>query len=287
MVHLLSGSVEWRGGGWESRNRLLRRLGRPAPRVERWLLRLLNRSSLIVVMGSGAAGDLRSKGIAAEKIVIRPGAVDPSRFGRFGRFGRGEQTYDVVTVTRLEPHKRVQDVLVAATMLRRAFPGLRVAVAGEGPSRPELEALARRLRLDDIVDFLGFVDDVAALYQNSAVFALASETEGVSIAVAEAMMSELPVVSTPVGDNPDLVVDGVTGFLIPVGDTRMLADRVGLLLRNEAALFAFGARARSSVQSSLSLAAARRHYSELLSPAGAAMSDHQRSRRHATRAVPR
>lgn len=110
---------------------------------------------------------------------------------------------------------------------------LRVIVVGDGPSRDELESQARRL--PGIVWFAGERSDIPALMKMMGVFVLPSLGEGVSNTILEAMSAGLPVVASDVGGNPELVEDGVTGRLFPVGDDEALA-RVLLPLIDDARL---------------------------------------------------
>lgn len=110
---------------------------------------------------------------------------------------------------------------------------LRVIVIGDGPLRRKLEDRARRL--GGMVWFAGERSDVPALMALMGVFVLPSLGEGISNTVLEAMSAGLPVVASDVGGNPELVEDGVTGRLFPVGDDKALA-RVLLPLIDDATL---------------------------------------------------
>ena len=99
---------------------------------------------------------------------------------------------------------------------------LRVIVIGDGPMRRELEDRARHL--GGMVWFAGERSDVPALMTLMGVFVLPSLGEGISNTILEAMSAGLPVVASDVGGNPELVEDGVTGRLFPVGDDKALAE---------------------------------------------------------------
>jgi glycosyltransferase involved in cell wall biosynthesis len=112
-------------------------------------------------------------------------------------------------------------------MLIRAFAGLaarwpklELHIVGDGPERAALETLAKQLGLADMVKFLGFRSDVDALLAQSHVFVLTSLSEGIPMAILEAMKSGLPVVATRVGGVPATVQEGVTGLLVESGDER-------------------------------------------------------------------
>ena len=85
-------------------------------------------------------------------------------------------------------------------------------------------------------------DKVLELLQSAALFTIPSYAEGLPIAMLEAMAAGLPVVATPVGGIPDVIVDGVNGFLVPVGQSQPLAEKIGLLLKDESLRQQMGAR---------------------------------------------
>jgi glycosyltransferase involved in cell wall biosynthesis len=99
-----------------------------------------------------------------------------------------------------------------------ALPDVELLMVGDGPLRPELEALARELGIAERVRFLGIRRDVADLLRASDAFALTSVSEAASLTLLEAMATGLPVVVTAVGGNPEIVRGGVDGLLVPRGD---------------------------------------------------------------------
>ena len=157
------------------------------------------------------------------------------------------------TVARLVPVKDVDLLLEAAALLRGDFPELRVVVVGDGPERGRLQAAAAERGLAEVVRFAGWVDDVAAALAGVDVFALTSVFEGgVSLSVVEAMALELPVVATDAGGVAEVVVDGVTGYVVPRGGERAdvaaaLAAKIGLLLRDPPARRRLGAAGAARV----------------------------------------
>jgi glycosyltransferase involved in cell wall biosynthesis len=95
-------------------------------------------------------------------------------------------------------------------------------VAGEGPQRPGLEALAQRIA-PGRVRFLGSVADPRAAYAASDVVVLSSRTEGLPAVLIEAGLAGLPVIATDVGYVRDIVIDGETGFLVPPDDAEAMS----------------------------------------------------------------
>jgi glycosyltransferase involved in cell wall biosynthesis len=146
----------------------------------------------------------------------------------------------VLSVARLHAQKGLED-LVAATALLRNEPDMHVVVAGDGPEHARLRAAVDRAGLGGRFHLLGNRDDVPALLSRADLFVLSSRFEGLPSGVIEAMAAGLPVVATRAGGVPELVDDGVTGWLAPVGQPLALADAVRGALRSD--LVAMGAAA--------------------------------------------
>ena len=176
----------------------------------------------VVCVSEDAARLTARAGIAAKKVGTLWNGVDVSRFDFTGARAGGP----AVTVARLSPEKDIETLLRAAAVVVRAQPAFRLEVAGDGPCRPALTALTRDLGLAGHVRFLGEVRDVPALLAGASLFVLPSLVEGVSLTLLEAMSRGLPVVATRVGGNPEVVVDGVTGVLVPPRDADALAGAV-------------------------------------------------------------
>lgn len=261
LYHELGGPYEWSGGGWQGDNRLLRRLPIPVPALEALLLHIVRSFTFVGVMGARGGGALSAHGVDPAHIRILPGSVDLDRFRPSE--GKKPGAYSFVTVSALIPLKRVEDFLEAIVRVRRARAGVTAAVVGAGPLERELLHRAERLGLREAVDFLGFREDVETVLKDSHVFVLTSRQEGLSIAITEAMASQLPVVATDVGEAADLVRDGETGFLFSVGDVDALAGRM-LELYDDADLRArLGSSGRKAV-SRLDRSAVAEAYREIL-----------------------
>lgn len=111
--------------------------------------------------------------------------------------------------------------------------------------------------------FLGLRDDLAEIYPLMEVFLLSSLTEGISVTLLEAMAAGVPAVATEVGGNPEIVVDGITGYLVPLNDEARMAERIVRLLEEPALAAGLGARGRQRVLESFSFDAMLARYQEL------------------------
>ena len=132
-------------------------------------------------------------------------------------------------VGRLWPQKRVRDAIWAVEVIRNIKPKIMLLVIGDGPDRMDLIDYAEKVEIVDRIRFLGHREDVPRLMAAMDVLVLPSEFEGMPNAAMEAMNAALPVVASDIPVNNELVVDGETGFLVPVGDTKALANRVNRL----------------------------------------------------------
>src|SRR2546429_632563 len=135
----------------------------------------------------------------------------------------------LVHVSNFRPVKRVRDLVRVFAGIRREVPATLVLV-GDGPDRDAAVQETDRLKLRRDVRFFGKVDNVADILRGSDLFLLPSETESFGLAALEAMACAVPVLASAVGGMPEVVVDGETGFLTPVGDVdAMIAHGVRVL----------------------------------------------------------
>jgi glycosyltransferase involved in cell wall biosynthesis len=150
-------------------------------------------------------------------------AIDP-------RFG----PHMIFACRQLFPRKGIRFLIQAAAELKPRFPDLKVVLAGDGFERVDLVRLAEELGLVEDVHFLGWVPnaDLPPYYRAAAVSVIPSLEEGFGIPAAEAMGCEIPVVASDAGGLPEVVEDGVTGIIVPRGDSHALAEAIASLLED-------------------------------------------------------
>jgi glycosyltransferase involved in cell wall biosynthesis len=169
-----------------------------------------------------------------------------------GRIGLDDDGPVVAIVGRLAPVKDHELFIRAAALLASSHPDLTVVVAGDGPLRSELERTAKA-RLGGRVRFLGWVQDLEALYAAVDVIALTSKNEGTPVALIEAGAARRVVVATDVGGVRDVVQDGATGYVVPAASAQAVSDAVSRLLSDPQRRREMGARAREWVRDRFSL----------------------------------
>jgi glycosyltransferase involved in cell wall biosynthesis len=169
-----------------------------------------------------SARALREKdGFVRRTIEVIPNGVDLPRYAAVdcaatrAALGLDPARRYVVTIARFHPVKDHRTLLHGFAEVARVRPDVDLLLVGDGPLRPDLERQSAELGIADRVRFMGVRDNVASILRASDVFALTSVSEAASITLLEAMASELPVVITAVGGNPEIVRDGTDGLLVP------------------------------------------------------------------------
>jgi L-malate glycosyltransferase len=168
-----------------------------------------------------------------KEIEVIPNFVDPARFRRHDSpyaHLLGETGDKLLChVSNFRPVKRIMDVLGVFERVSKVVPS-RMAMIGDGPDRSRAEAYCRERGLRDRVFFLGNVPNLEEVIGAANVFLLPSEAESFGMAALEAMASEVPVIATAAGGLPEVVIEGETGFLLPVGDVDAMAERAIAIL---------------------------------------------------------
>lgn len=194
-----------------------------------------------------------SNGVDVAAFTPDPEAVEGAR----RRWGIPAAAPVVGQVAVFRHQKRLDLWLEAASAIRRQHPETRFLLVGDGPLRSEVETHARALDLSDVLILPGLQTDVASLLGAMDVFLVASDFEGLPLAVLEAMAAARPVVATAVGGVPQVleaVGEARFGVLVPPGDPAAQAEAVSGLLADPAGRRELGARAHDRVAARFSLA---------------------------------
>jgi L-malate glycosyltransferase len=171
---------------------------------------------------------VRHFGVPDDAIQVIPNFVDPGIYSRAASpcardalLRPGEKL--VMHISNFRPVKRVKDVVRIFHRVQRQIPS-RLVLVGDGPDRPEAAFEAESLGIADRVVFLGKQDSVAELLTCADLFLLPSASESFGLVALEAMAAGVPVIASDTGGLPEVVLNGETGFLAPVGDVEAMAD---------------------------------------------------------------
>jgi len=236
----------------------------PASRAHTVANRIAYRFAHRVLVNAPALKELvaEKEGIPPERMTYVPNFVEEEAFQDVtaeererwrARLGIPDNTWVVGITANLRPEKDHPTLFEAVRILLDDGVDVHLAVVGDGPERGALEEMTRSMAIGERVTFTGHQPNRPNLHQLFDVSVLCSQTEGFSNALVEAMAAGKPVVATRVGGTPDVVEDGVSGFLVPVGEAAALARKVGQVLSDPKLAGDLGRRGRM---------AARRRYGE-------------------------
>ena len=250
----------------------------------------LSNVSRVIAVSEAVARRLREQQLfPADRIVAVPNGIDVNRFARMrqkfdgaacrlklGLPATGRLVGTVGEISQLKGH---EDFVRAAAKLAEQFPDLHFIIAGEDSSAQNehltaLQLLIAEFDLETRIHHFGWLDDIGELYCALDVFVSASHSESFGLAIAEAMASGTAVVATATDGASEIIEDGVTGLLVPVGDAGSLAQSLAGLLEDGNRRGRFADAARNSVGERFSLermvVATEQVYREAFGPDGVA-----------------
>jgi L-malate glycosyltransferase len=183
----------------------------------------------VIAVSRAAYGVLADAGVHEERLrLVYEGVPDrpPKRGGRqaLSALGVPADAPVVGNVAALVDHKDHATLVAAAAFVLAARPEAYFVIVGDGPCRHALETQARALGIEGRVVFTGFRDDIDVLLPAFDVFCLSSHMEGLGTILLDAMAFGRPIVGTAAGGIPEAVADGTTGRIVPVRDSRALAQ---------------------------------------------------------------
>jgi len=202
-----------------------------------------------IAISSEIDSELADVGVPIERRIFIPNAVDTERFkpisqGKKPSLRKKLQLPEgpiALFVGRLVPEKCLDQLISIWPEVRNEHPKANLLLLGQGPEKDKLKQAAT-----DGVHFSGQVDDVVPYLQASDVFVLPSATEGMSIALLEAMSVGIPVIATAVGGTPDVINHGKNGWLIPPNRSDVLKESLITILKDEPLQFRLGIEARNN-----------------------------------------
>lgn len=220
----------------------------PADLAER-----IRAAAAVVTVSDANAAHLTALAGADVRLHVLPCGVD---LDRFAPAPARVEPATIVCVARLRPVKNLGVLLQACRLLKDRGTAFRAVVIGDGPSLADLEAERSRLGLDAVVHFAGAQDQTTVLdwWQRAAAGVLTSHSEGMPVSLMEAAACGVPAVAPSVGGIPELIADGVTGFVTPPGEAPAVADALGRILTEPGLRARMSAAARTRAESHFSAA---------------------------------
>jgi len=228
----------------------------------------------IVCVSEAQAAKVRRLGIAADRVAVIRNAIDPDRFAepdlshrdRLQRmFAEPRRIRIIGAAGRLSPEKGFADLVVAARKVIDEDPMAGFVIFGEGPLRADLTRRIAEWGLAGKVVLPGFREDLDHYIAAFDLLVLPSYTEGMPSIVLESLAAGVPVVATAVGGTPEVIQDGVTGYLLPSGDPVALAERILRVLRSEDRGRSVATQGRKYAHAHLTFKAQAAQYELLLS----------------------
>ncbi|MGV0787828.1 glycosyltransferase [Mycolicibacterium sp. XJ2] len=220
---------------------------------ERLSVRIPARLGRLILVSQYAFDEYaRLHGPARHTWRMIPNGVDTDRFSA-GRSGDHTGAQVWACVAALRPDKNHADLLRAWVEVVSAHPGARLLIVGDGPARPDIEHAVSELGLQDSVTLLGRREDVAAVLATVDGVVSASVEEALPTALLEAAACALPVVAADAGGTREIVIDGVTGRLVPVRDVRALAEALVSTIGDPVRAAEYGRAGRALIDQKYSL----------------------------------
>lgn len=220
---------------------------------------IINRLVSKIVANSKAAAEAarKNEGIQAGKIQVIYNGIDHAKYSDLIKGFRGEiransnLSEDLFVFGNIAVHRTVKslDTLIRAfKIVHSQHSSTRLLMVGDGPERKNLESLARSLGIFNAVLFTGVNLDVSTILPAMDAFILSSKTESFSNAILEAMAAGLPVIATDVGGNPESVLHGETGLLVPKENPEAMAKAMVELFNNPSKAASMGISGKKRVQ---------------------------------------
>jgi glycosyltransferase involved in cell wall biosynthesis len=243
-IRTISVSHGWTGATWKVRfYELLDRL------ALRWM-------DAVVCVSEGQAVKVRQTGTPWKRVHVIRNAVSLGPFGepnpayrrQLMSFFRTPRRRIVCAAGRLSPEKGFANLVEAAELVAKSDPDIGFVIFGEGPLRGQLTRMISERNLRDHVVLPGFRKNIEDFLPHADVVALPSYTEGLPVIVLEALAARVPVVATAVGGVPEVIENGVNGYLVPPGDPPALARNITKVLSNDEQRRALASRGRQCVE---------------------------------------
>ncbi|HIE43243.1 MAG TPA: glycosyltransferase family 1 protein [Candidatus Omnitrophica bacterium] len=223
--------------------RLIRTRHSHIPVNRNWINNLLYKKftdKIVTVAEVSRQQLIEYNGIDASKIATVHSSVFLDQFhpdkkitGIRDELGLDKNTSIIGTVGKISLHKNYPLLLHAFKIVKRSIQNVKLIIVGKGPLENKMKLLSRELDVEEDTYFLGERKDIPQIMATLDVFVLASMVEGSPASLKEAMVSGKPVVATAVGGIPEIIEDGVSGILVPLGESARLASKIIRILKSQ------------------------------------------------------
>ena len=237
------------------------------PGLRRWVYNLADR--IAVVSDETGESFIRKTGVNPKKVVTVYNGIDQDCFHPAGgkdvreEFGIGADEILFGSLSRLSPEKDHKTMIQGFSEAVSGHENCRLLIVGDGPLRGQLERLVSDLSLNGKVIFAGFREDTTACLDAMDIFLQPSLEEGLSLTILEAAAAGVPVITTPVGGTPEIIVDRAEGIMVEPGNREELGSAMRSFLNDRAGFERMAEAARRKVRNRFSLSEMEKNYREL------------------------
>tara|TARA_X000000950_G_scaffold74611_2_gene93111 strand:- start:222 stop:1352 length:1131 start_codon:yes stop_codon:yes gene_type:complete len=197
----------------------------------------INNSEYVTAVSQSLKEDTERLFEVSKDIRVIPNFIDLSKTHKKNVFcnkdviATGDQ-FVITHISNFRPLKRIIDILKVFEKVRKKL-NVKLLMVGDGPEKERAKRYCRAHKLDDSVLFLGNSNEIDEILCFTDLFLLPSEQESFGLVALEAMIHSVPVVCSDVGGLPEVVENGYSGYLCPVGDTNAMAEKSIYILENE------------------------------------------------------
>lgn len=226
-------------------------------KIKRYLVRFaLNRADLITCNGESLKDEMVKMGINLPKIRFIYWGIDIKKFGpkpKDRELRRALGIFDaplIISLRNLEPLYNIETLVNSIPSVLKYFPGAKFVIAGKGSKEADLKKTAESLGVSNNIIFAGWIpQDELPKYLTSADILVSTSLSdgGLSQGTGQAMACEIPIITTGLEANKEWIKDGENGFLFPMKDSRLLAEKIITLLKDEKLRVKLGRAGRKTI----------------------------------------
>jgi len=205
---------------------------------------MLKKMLKVIAVSQYTRTHLISRGIREKRIVVVPNAVDATTLSLSAppKQPLGSRQLRLVAAGRFSREKGFDILLDAVARVKDTAPPFRLFLYGKGPEETTLRKMIESLALTEIVEFCGFVDDIAPVFRTMDMLVMTSRSEGMPLIILEAWRERLGVVATAVGGIPEMIESGTNGLLIQSSETGAVSEALVSAMNNMEAIAEYGRR---------------------------------------------